>query len=188
MLASSPMVSRVGNTPSSTETFGAGSNIEKQYRENLFVAKCSPKVLAKEARRRERVKSDPVRMAAKQEYQREYGRTNRAKLNEADKARYQRNKIKIRLQRKGINPNPELIAHLENHSGFCDICSAPGDGRWKELSIDHCHDTGAFRGMLCSSCNRAIGLFKDNPETMAKAIQYLNDQYRKTLPGEFIPG
>lgn len=41
--------------------------------------------------------------------------------------------------------------------------------------------------MLCSSCNRAIGLFKDSPELLEKAMSYLI-QYRKTLPGEFIAG
>ena len=41
--------------------------------------------------------------------------------------------------------------------------------------------------MLCSSCNRALGLFKDNPELLEKAMSYLI-QYRKTLAGEFLPG
>lgn len=50
----------------------------------------------------------------------------------------------------------------------CLICG--GDYR---LSIDHCHTTGKFRGLLCGKCNSAIGLFNDNTDIMMNAIRYL---------------
>lgn len=50
----------------------------------------------------------------------------------------------------------------------CDIC-----GRRKPLEVDHNHETGAVRGMLCGRCNKAIGLFKDSLLLLAKATAYL---------------
>ena len=50
----------------------------------------------------------------------------------------------------------------------CAICQER-----KELHVDHCHDTGAVRGMLCGNCNRAIGLMKDNPIALMRASKYL---------------
>lgn len=50
----------------------------------------------------------------------------------------------------------------------CEIC-----GRQRALEVDHDHDTGAVRGLLCGRCNKAIGMFKDSEELMRKAIEYL---------------
>lgn len=54
----------------------------------------------------------------------------------------------------------------------CAICQVPSSaGRY--LHIDHNHSTGRIRGLLCGSCNRAIGLFKDNPTVLRLAAAYL---------------
>jgi len=64
---------------------------------------------------------------------------------------------------------------LENQNGVCAICksSAPNHHK-KRLNIDHCHVTGRVRGLLCDACNRALGLFKDSPDLMLKAITYVS--------------
>lgn len=69
---------------------------------------------------------------------------------------------------------------LESQDGKCAICNIDineyvnqKSKRYKGFAADHCHDTGKFRGLLCTSCNTGIGLFKDNPDILMKAIKYL---------------
>jgi hypothetical protein len=54
----------------------------------------------------------------------------------------------------------------------CAICSRPPLAS-QALSLDHCHQTGQLRGLLCSSCNSALGLFQDNENVLRTAITYL---------------
>lgn len=51
----------------------------------------------------------------------------------------------------------------------CEICGTT-EGT---MCIDHCHTTGKVRGCLCSQCNTAIGMMKDDVGRLASAIQYL---------------
>jgi hypothetical protein len=56
--------------------------------------------------------------------------------------------------------------------GKCRICGlAPGAGR--RLAVDHSHATGQVRQLLCSNCNTALGLFKDDPDLMIAAARYV---------------
>ena len=56
---------------------------------------------------------------------------------------------------------------------YCEICGREA----QRLCLDHCHETGVFRGMLCRSCNTALGLMGDNPDLLIEAACYLN-RYR----------
>lgn len=68
---------------------------------------------------------------------------------------------------------------LRKQSGVCGICgkgepAAHGrTGKQFRLSVDHDHETGAVRGLLCQKCNRAIGLLCEDPALLRKAITYL---------------
>lgn len=66
----------------------------------------------------------------------------------------------------------EFNTMLKNQGHKCAICGTTDWGR-PSPSIDHCHTTGKVRGLLCNNCNRALGLFKDNPETLKRAAEYL---------------
>lgn len=63
-------------------------------------------------------------------------------------------------------------AMMEAQGGACAIClRAPEPGR--HLAVDHEHDTGRVRGLLCRTCNSALGLFYENTDSMRRAIAYL---------------
>lgn len=61
----------------------------------------------------------------------------------------------------------------KKQEGKCDICMKSLEGP-KNCHIDHNHETKEVRGLLCSSCNKALGLFKENPDTLQAAINYLH--------------
>lgn len=60
---------------------------------------------------------------------------------------------------------------LDSQNGVCAICNQPQE---KTLCVDHCHETDLIRGLLCDSCNNGLGRFKDDPELLASAIDYLS--------------
>jgi hypothetical protein len=59
---------------------------------------------------------------------------------------------------------------VEDQDGRCMICDDRYDDK---LVIDHCHETSAVRGLLCSNCNSALGLLRDDPEIVTNAARYL---------------
>jgi hypothetical protein len=82
---------------------------------------------------------------------------------------YEENRIS-RIRIYGIDV-PDYERMLEEQGGGCYICGKKPDKR--ALDIDHDHETGKVRGLLCSNHNRAIGLLNDDITILAKAIQYL---------------
>lgn len=67
---------------------------------------------------------------------------------------------------------------LEQQNNCCAICNTTNPSlkskNHKYFSVDHCHQTGKIRGLLCATCNSAIGLLGDCPETIANASLYLS--------------
>ncbi|CAB4129403.1 Recombination endonuclease VII [uncultured Caudovirales phage] len=66
----------------------------------------------------------------------------------------------------------EFDAMFENQKGICAICNQ----KFKSsvtTCIDHNHETGKVRGLLCHWCNTGMGLFKDSIQTLENAVQYL---------------
>jgi hypothetical protein len=66
---------------------------------------------------------------------------------------------------------------FENQRGKCGICGNGEKmklrGKIASLAIDHCHDTGKIRGLLCNNCNRGLGFLNDDVKLLEKAILYL---------------
>lgn len=65
----------------------------------------------------------------------------------------------------------------KDQDGICAICKTYGfkmrEDHTTGMNLDHCHETGKVRGLLCHNCNRGLGLFKDNIEYLLSAISYL---------------
>lgn len=60
---------------------------------------------------------------------------------------------------------------LQSQQGLCYIC---GD-QLKNLNIDHCHVSGKVRKLLCKACNLGLGFFRDDINSLEKAIAYLKE-------------
>lgn len=134
----------------------------------------------------------------REEYKRRWQRENKDKVKVARDRYLKKNKELIaertRTWRKN-NPekHKELKPHwhrkttygitkeqyknqFEKQQGLCAICNHKHvSGRRTGLVVDHNHSTGKFRGLLCHSCNRGIGLLKENIEILRSAIKYLKE-------------
>ena len=66
---------------------------------------------------------------------------------------------------------------FQEQGGVCKICNLPQKStRNDRLAVDHCHETGKVRGLLCDGCNRGIGLLKDDYRIIERAASYLRSQ------------
>jgi hypothetical protein len=67
---------------------------------------------------------------------------------------------------------PQVL--LDMLGNACKICGATeANKKGYKLHIDHDHETGTIRGKLCNGCNSGIGYFKESPELLRKAADYL---------------
>lgn len=87
-----------------------------------------------------------------------------------------------RFTRYGMTPE-QYDELYDSQQGRCAICGVGRDragggdlGGGNVLCIDHDHDTGAIRGLLCTGCNRGIGLLGDSPDRLRAAIYYLESR------------
>ncbi len=96
--------------------------------------------------------------------------------------RAKRNRVSYFQRKYGLTP-AQLDALVAEQQGICCIClSAPAE------HVDHCHQTGRVRGVLCFSCNAALGQFKDRPDVMRRAATYVEgNSWKPTLvaPGVY---
>ena len=64
---------------------------------------------------------------------------------------------------------------LSAQDSKCKICLTQLDYGRNGLQVDHDHVTGKVRGLLCASCNLALGGFKDDPKLLKAATEYLEE-------------
>ena len=94
----------------------------------------------------------------------------REMMKEKDRNRYYKRTYGISLA--------EYDELLEHQKGVCAICGKENNTNYGRahngrLCVDHCHESGEIRGLLCGSCNAALGHFKDNKDLLKKAMKYL---------------
>lgn len=123
-----------------------------------------------DARSKEYCKNHGEQRAATTKKYREANKTKNAiatkKYREANPEKF----VAWHLKRKYNLTLEEWEAFRKAQDNRCAIC-----GRETKLCVDHDHANGHIRGLLCYSCNFALGGFKDKPEILMKAIQYLEN-------------
>jgi len=98
--------------------------------------------------------------------------------------RVKHNSRKSILNRKYNLTPGEFESRLKEQKNCCLIC----DGPFKGIPhIDHCHQTGKVRGILCFGCNVALGGFKDSPALLRRAAEYLESFSDKAQPSGVLP-
>ena len=126
----------------------------------------------KEKYKRTREQQDRINAARRERY------ANDAEFREqckaASKSRPIRAKRETRLREQYGIGNVEFDAMLEKQGGGCAICGKihkeKSGGR---LHVDHCHSSGAVRGLLCGNCNNGLGRFADDEARLERAAEYL---------------
>ena len=111
---------------------------------------------------------------------RERYQSNKKHHRELDRVHYHKNEERHRelwaSKKYGISVEEY---RLLNQKEVCDICQqkemAIGrNGKIKRLAIDHNHETGKVRGLLCQKCNQAVGLLREDIDLVEKVKDYLN--------------
>lgn len=79
-----------------------------------------------------------------------------------------------RIEKKYRVSPDDLEAMLAKQDSACAICITPfGDLPVDRYNVDHDHNTGHVRGLLCQRCNQALGMMEDDPVKLDRAAQYL---------------
>ncbi|XGI80677.1 endonuclease VII domain-containing protein [Enterobacter hormaechei] len=130
--------------------------------------------------------ADPVKWRAyldrQKEYRKEYMRKRRSENPDCHKIEYHNNKDKHRNRKLMYEYGISLEDYdemFEKQNGLCAICKQPetcksSGGGVKRLAVDHNHESGKVRSLLCTACNQGLGQFKDNISYLSNAITYLN--------------
>lgn len=85
------------------------------------------------------------------------------------KRKYKSRHSEMIYKKYGITPELYL-SMVEEQKGLCLICKQSSESK---LNVDHDHETGKVRGLLCGPCNNGLGCFKDDINRLNNAIKYL---------------
>ena len=114
------------------------------------------------ARWQQRIAEDPDFRAREKARRRAYYEANKEELRARRQFEY--------LQRCYGLTRADYEALLAAQGGVCPLCGKRSE---KTLCVDHCHETGTIRGLLCRQCNFALGCFTDSQAAMMAALAYL---------------
>lgn len=106
----------------------------------------------------------------RKEYMREWHKKARVANLELNTDKHLRKKYGVSLE--------WYREQLSRQNNVCAICRMPETsvirGKVIAMPVDHCHSTGRARGLLCTKCNRGLGLFGDSVDNLKSAIKYLS--------------
>jgi hypothetical protein len=107
-------------------------------------------------------------------YHKKYCVLNETKIKEYRMSHRRTTAERFLIKKYGITMD-EYDMMIVAQDGKCAICGEHQSNLRRILNVDHNHITGEIRGLICGSCNRAIGLFKENTANLLNAIKYLNE-------------
>jgi 5-methylcytosine-specific restriction endonuclease McrA len=133
------------------------------------------------------------------DYNKNYYEANKPRLLAHQHAYYQRTKAARKEQAKtyrGKNPDAIRDRRLQRYygitsadydllydvqGGLCAVCRRPDTSKARratpeQLAVDHNHDTGEVRGLLCTNCNLALGHLQDDPLRIAALLEYVEQR------------
>jgi hypothetical protein len=87
--------------------------------------------------------------------------------------------VASRRREYGITDS-EFARILVDQGGVCAVCGTDNWGS-KSPHLDHCHNSGQVRGILCGPCNTGLGMFQDDPDLLRAAIKYLEARHDNDL-------
>lgn len=176
-------------------TLPGGPKTKRQLEKRAWYLKNRERIL----KDRKKAASDSI--CGLRKAQRKYGRKRRSKASykEYQKRYYNKHKTRIKARchawyKKFANEHPDKILNsclkakygvtladynrlLSEQNNCCAICGISFEDSLKtfkkRLSVDHCHNSSAVRGLLCHLCNVGLGSFKDNEKLLFAALQYL---------------
>lgn len=138
--------------------------------------------------RRERYANDPEYRAKRAAYGKKWRAKHAEQVKATKAAAYRRDRVTILADERRIKNSRKYHLSktygitteqyedlLERQGGTCATCSAdePG-GRLKNFAVDHDHETGEIRGLLCFACNLVLGLIGDDAGTLRALADYLS--------------
>jgi len=128
-------------------------------------------------KRRARIRADPDLHAAERAKLAERARLRRAQIKadpELREKHVQRVRDRFYVDAYGITLE-EYESLSAAQGDLCAICLRPQPewSRMQRLAVDHCHETGKVRGLLCDRCNRGIGLLGHHEERLRRAADYV---------------
>jgi hypothetical protein len=104
-------------------------------------------------------------------YQKEWVNKNKDKVLRSRERGRIRKALRRRWKKYGLTPEQFNIKN-ETQTGLCMLCNELNQNG-RDLCVDHDHETGNVRDLLCTRCNRGLGMFKDSPELLEKAAAYI---------------
>lgn len=146
------------------------NKISRESRRKLYAI--NPEKI-KEANKRYIIENKPKIQNARKLYRLKHGEELRLKSREYAKTHKEERKDYVLKKTYGITLG-EYRVLSESQNDVCAICEKPQEiKRGKNLFVDHNHDTGKVRGLLCTYCNVALGYLREDVIVMEKMIKYV---------------
>ena len=148
--------------------------IEKLKKDPEKYQKYLEKEKERSRRKREKIKKNPEKKQKYNNYQKNYANKNKEKIKNYP-SRSSETWKKRNLARRynlSLEEYEEIVSLQKQKCLLCEI-------ETEKLAVDHCHQTGKVRGLLCHNCNTSICLLKEDIKTLFKIIEYLQKHKEK---------